>query len=70
MRFILRVLADCLLAFFTAVWVSGIGSRTPRFLEVSVIGGTYAYPEGCFGISEFAYCLWGLYFIRVNHRLY
>ena len=35
----LWVLADCLPAFFTAVWMSGIGSRKPRFLKVSVIGG-------------------------------
>ena len=32
--------------------------------------GTYAYLKGCFCISGFAYCLWGQYFIRVNHRLY
>ena len=39
MRFNFRVLADHLLAFLTAVWVSGFGSRKPQFLEVSVIGG-------------------------------
>ena len=30
----------------TAVWSLGIGSIT-QVLEVSVIGGTYTYPEGC-----------------------
>ena len=27
-----------------------------------MIVGTYAYPEGCLGISVFSYCLWGPYF--------
>ena len=31
-------------------------------MDVSVIGGTYAYPEGCLGISGFTYCLWVPYF--------
>ena len=33
-------------------------------------GEAYSYPEGCLGISGFGYCLWGPFFIHVNHRLY
>ena len=55
-------LADYLLASVccTAVWASRIASVT-QVLEVSVTGG-HAYREGCLGVFEFAYCLWGPYF--------
>ena len=61
----LRVLVNYLLTpcCCTVVWASGFGSVT-QVLEVSVIGGTYAYPVGCLGVSRFAYCLWGPYFHR------
>ena len=49
MRFNLLVLSEHLLAFFTAVWVLGIGSRKPMILEVSVIGGNIRVPRGLLG---------------------
>ena len=55
--------------FYCCMGVGDWLSET-QVLEVSVIGETFAYPEGCLDISGFAYCLWGPYFIRVNHRLH
>ena len=42
----------------------GIGSMAlgDPDLGDSVTGGTYAYLEGCLGISGCTYCLWGPYF--------
>ena len=55
------LLIICLHFLLQFVWASGIGSVT-QVSEVSVIGGTYAYQEGCLDVSRFSYGLWGPYF--------